>query len=148
MLSEFNSRLRPQLDSLLFMCYCGSMDRREYMREYQRAWVASRRAEWLSDKSCAVCGLKDNLEIDHIDPSQKVCDPGELWSLSPTNPKRISELAKCQVLCQYHHLEKTKKEYVTTRKHGRATYERYGCRCEICVVAKQEHNAKRYARLG
>ena len=46
-------------------------ERRVYLREYQREWLAARRTEWLADKSCAVCGSDDRLEIDHIDPATK-----------------------------------------------------------------------------
>lgn len=29
--------------------------------------------------------------------------------------------------------------------HGRTRYERHGCRCEVCRIAKVAHNAQRYA---
>jgi hypothetical protein len=79
-------------------------DRREYMRDYQKKWIARRRAEWFKDKKCVKCGSTDRLEIDHIDPKTKVSHT--VWSWAKT--RREAELAKCQVLCYEHHLEKTK----------------------------------------
>jgi hypothetical protein len=106
------------------------------MREYQREWVATRRTEWLADKSCAVCGSRDGLEIDHIDPATK--DPklkgkkrgaGSLWSWS--DERRSAELAKCQVLCHTHHKMKTHGWESPELPHGRQRYE-HGCRCATC----------------
>jgi hypothetical protein len=79
-------------------------------RKYQREWVARRKASWYADKSCAVCGSTDDLELDHVDPAQKVSH--SIWSWSW---ERIAEeTAKCQVLCVHHHDAKTLKnrEYV------------------------------------
>lgn len=120
------------------------MDRKEYMREYQRRWIAQRRAEWLEDKVCVICGSNDRLEIDHIDPSQKKRNIGTLWSYAPDNPIRVEELAKCQVLCYTHHKEKTIREANARAQHGRTLYSK-GCRCEICYEAQRQHNAQRYA---
>jgi hypothetical protein len=115
------------------------------MRKYQREWLAGRRAEWLADKSCVVCGSRVQLEIDHIDPAIK--DPklkgkagtGRLWSWS--EPRREAELAKCQVLCHSHHLMKTHGWESPELPHGRQRYE-YGCRCDIC----REWRYRRYRR--
>ena len=79
--------------------------------ELRTRMACQRRADWLADKSCAVCGSTDQLEIDHIDPATK--DPklkgkagtGRLWSWS--DQRRETELAKCQVLCDIHHKMKT-----------------------------------------
>lgn len=72
------------------------MATRERQREYQRKWRADRRAAWLAGKSCVDCDATNNLEIDHIDPRQKVhhC----VWSWS--RARREAELAKCRVLCR------------------------------------------------
>ena len=72
-------------------------------REYQREWVAKRRATFFADKCCAYCGSTKNLELDHIDPSQKVSH--SIWSWSES--RRNEELAKCQALCEECHKEKT-----------------------------------------
>lgn len=75
----------------------------DLMRKYKREWVAKRKAEWFSDKYCVVCGSTETLELDHIDRSTKVSH--SIWSWSEI--RRNEELAKCQVLCHDHHLEKT-----------------------------------------
>ena len=72
-------------------------------REYQRNWVAARRAAFFSDKHCKHCGSKENLELDHIDPALK--DTHRIWSWSAS--RRDREIAKCQVLCKACHLSKT-----------------------------------------
>jgi hypothetical protein len=72
-------------------------------REYQRQWCANRRAEWMAGKSCADCGSTTDLEVDHVDPSQKVSH--RVWSWS--RARRDAELAKCVVRCQPCHQRKT-----------------------------------------
>lgn len=75
-------------------------------RDYQRKWIAARRAEWFADKQCAQCGSTEDMELDHIDPKQKVAHT--IWSWA--KHRRDEEVAKCQVLCGVHHLEKTKSD--------------------------------------
>lgn len=72
-------------------------------RQYQREWKARRRRDWFADKACARCGSRDDLEVDHLDPNTKVAH--SVWSWSKA--RRETELAKCQVLCHDHHLQKT-----------------------------------------
>jgi 5-methylcytosine-specific restriction endonuclease McrA len=73
--------------------------------------MKARRDEWvIVNGPCARCGSNDNLEVDHLDPGSKLIQPAKLWSMAPDNPKRIAELAKCQVLCETCHLAKTKAE--------------------------------------
>ena len=51
----------------------------EKQKEYQRNWLAKRRADWFSENGpCINCGSWDNLELDHIDPSTKV--DNKIWS--------------------------------------------------------------------
>lgn len=111
-------------------------------REYQRNWIARRRSEFFSDKQCVMCGGVEQLELDHIDPSEKTTH--NIWSWS--EPRRLSEIAKCQVLCRKCHKEKTytvdlpKIRGYTYGEHGRTRY-RCGCRCEVC---REDHRlAKR-----
>lgn len=86
----------------------------EAQREYQRQWVAKRRAKWFTDKSCVNCGSVENLRLDHIDPKLKVNH--RIWSWSW---KKIEEeVVKCQVLCEGCHKDKTKKNY---ENYARAT---------------------------
>lgn len=103
----------------------------EKQREYQRAWVAERRRHFFADKSCAVCGSSDRMELDHIDPALKISH--RIWSWSPA--RRAAEVEKCQVLCHAHHLEKTLSVY-PAREHGTVVmYENGGCRCAECRAA-------------
>lgn len=75
----------------------------EEQREYQRQWVARRRAEWFADKCCIDCGSTDRLELDHVDPSQKISH--SIWSWSKS--RRAIEIAKCVVRCFPCHRVKT-----------------------------------------
>jgi len=122
---------------------------RDAQREYQRKWVANRRAEWFSDKSCIVCGSTDKLELDHIDASQKISH--NIWSWSW---ERIEEeVAKCQVLCRYHHQIKTERVELVAylgreiRQHGTISMCFNGCRCELCTKANTAKQQRRRARL-
>jgi len=76
----------------------------EKNREYQRKWVAKRKADWYKDKFCVHCGSVERLELDHIDPKQKISH--SIWSW--TQEKRDADTAKCQVLCHDCHVKKTK----------------------------------------
>ena len=100
------------------MPYADPARAKEYWRVYGKAWEAAHRternertrlraartrAEFFEGKSCVRCGSVDRLELDHIDASTKVSS--NIWSWSPA--KREAEIAKCQVLCRPHHIEKT-----------------------------------------
>lgn len=115
---------------------------KDRQREYQRQRIAAIRTEWITlNGPCVDCGSNSNLEVDHADPSKKKYQPATLWSMSKTNPVRIDELAKCVVRCSKCHKAKTKNDRVV--KHGIHRYNAYGCRCNICYIAKKEYNAKR-----
>lgn len=112
----------------------------EQKRQYQREWMADRRARFFSDKVCARCGSRENLELDHIDPKQKVSH--HIWSWSAE--RRAGELAKCQVLCRTHHLEKNQEQYFYCRRkpppeHATKRMYRSGCRCELCCEAMRQY---------
>ena len=112
---------------------------KEQQREYTRRWIANRRAEFFADKKCAVCGSKESLELDHIDPSKKVSH--NIWSWN--EERRLLEISKCQVLCKIHHLEKTRSELLRPITHGNSGYDRK-CRCGICRAA---HSNRMKARI-
>lgn len=106
----------------------------EKQREYQRLWIARRRAEYLADKTCVRCGSRDRLEVDHVDPSKKV--DHRIWSWSKA--RRDVELAKCQVLCWDHHREKTGDDMGFYEHGTHVMYSHHGCRCEPCTTAHRE----------
>lgn len=117
---------------------------RSEQQQYQREWCANRRAAFLADKSCVVCGTTERLEVDHIDPANKVSH--NVWSWSDT--RRATELAKCQVLCNEHHKEKTRAQRPIP-EHGtvsRYTSKVHGCRCELCRKANRERKALNLAK--
>jgi 5-methylcytosine-specific restriction endonuclease McrA len=113
---------------------------KEKRKEYARLWVAQRRAEFFDGKFCVKCGSAESLELDHIDPEEKIHHA--IWSWSAE--RREAELAKCQVLCNTCHKEKTRAWYIETVGHGLNLYKRHGCRCDICKYAKKVDNASRY----
>jgi hypothetical protein len=57
---------------------------------------------------CIECGCTETLEFDHIDPSTKSFNIAAGY----TKPKEtlLAEVAKCQLLCNKCHIEKTKKD--------------------------------------
>ena len=110
--------------------------RKEYLRVYQNEWAQRRRQEWVdANGPCAVCGSDQDLEVDHIDRSLKEIAISQVWGMSPTNPKRINELAKCQVLCHECHVEKTWTEDFERAQHGTASCYSNGCRLPECREA-------------
>lgn len=78
-----------------------------HKRRYQRLRRKLTRAEWLVEHGpCVKCGSKKELQVDHIDPEDKVTH--RVWSWSKA--RREVELAKCQVLCHECHKKKTAKQ--------------------------------------
>lgn len=59
-------------------------------REFQRQWMADRRAALLEDKSCELCGTKDNLIV--IGSKKR-----GFWSLSPERQRMI--MKSVRILC-------------------------------------------------
>ncbi len=115
----------------------------EVQAEYQRQWMANRRAEWFADKSCSWCGSTQNLELDHVDSASKVSH--RIWSWS--RARRDAELAKCQVLCNECHTAKSLSMDNTTFINGfvhgsRSMYQIHRCRCEKCKAWQSARLAK------
>lgn len=102
---------------------------REKQREHQRKWLAARRASWFKAHGpCLSCSSWDRLELDHVDPAQKVAH--NVWSWS--EERRAIELAKCQVLCHGCHKAKTKASY-PERQHGTDVMRtKTNCHCRLC----------------
>jgi 5-methylcytosine-specific restriction endonuclease McrA len=112
----------------------------EVQREYQRKWIRARREKWLLENGpCVDCDSWDKLEVDHVNPAEKLMNPAILWGMSPTNPKRIAELAKCQVRCFVCHKAKTFLQTYGEPEHGTTRmYNRGECRCALCRAANAE----------
>jgi 5-methylcytosine-specific restriction endonuclease McrA len=85
---------------------------RKQNKDYQRDWLRRRREAHFKDKLCAHCGSTENLELDHIDPTQKVSH--KMWGWS--EERRNVELDKCQVLCKECHDKKTRPARVIAGK--------------------------------
>lgn len=99
---------------------------------------------------CVVCENTQNLEIDHIDWRLKSFNIGVLWG-EKSLPKVFEELAKCQILCNIHHKEKTKNDIAEQAEYNdfHGTYHGWlnrKCRCENCDFAKREYYDLRNAR--
>lgn len=126
------------------MAYSG-----EKKKEYQRQWKQKRRVQWLEENGpCVLCGSDEDMQIDHIDPDQKV--DHKIWSWSKA--RREAELAKCQILCYSCHKKKTEKE--RRPPHGtnsRYTSKKFRCRCDLCreahrLVARGELDSRSLVR--
>jgi len=70
--------------------------------------MARRRAEGIVEMGgrCVDCGATSELELDHIDPSNKVAHT--IWSWS--EPRRKAEMAKCTLRCKACHIDRTKRQ--------------------------------------
>lgn len=100
---------------------------------HQREWTRRRRREALGllGGRCVRCGATENLEFDHIDPATKSFSIGEFGSHSWADI--LTELKKCQLLCNACHIDKTWADQRASRQHGTwAMYSNAGCRCDEC----------------
>jgi hypothetical protein len=114
--------------------------RRAYMAQYR-----AKRMAWAHTRLggvCATCGTTEHLEFDHIDPSTKVNEVTRM--LHHSKAAFQAEVAKCQLLCKAHHIEKSNAEGSTRKRvagpvrHGTTwAYDGRGCRCAACKEAKR-----------
>jgi hypothetical protein len=126
----------------------------EYMRVYMLNRYHARRAEAIEllGGKCAQCDVTEGLEFDHIDRTQKAGNIGKLWSYSETRWRE--EIAKCQLLCYEHHIDKSFEagDFKGPRaEHGSfAMYRHKKCRCNLCKAANakmsREYKARRKLR--
>lgn len=106
----------------------------EAKREYQRRWMAERRAKYLAGLVCVDCGSSDRPELDHRDPAQKVSH--RIWSWR--HDRILHEMAKCDVRCaDCHHA----RHGAERERHGVSRYDA-GCRCDICRAARSAKGAR------
>lgn len=116
----------------------------EAQREYQRRWMAERRAAALEGKTCARCGDADGpFDFHHVDPAEKLTH--NVWSWSAK--RREAELAKCVVLCRDCHVDHhgELRRQVAERRNPCGTYAAYkrGCKCAACTAANAAYEAER-----
>lgn len=131
--------------------YDDLVDRKEYLRNYQREWLAQRRRrgiELLGGK-CAWCERTDNLEIDHIIPARKLgytSPGGGLWSWSWS--RIVAELQKCWLLCEECHRVKTRDDMPDSLHGTAAMYHNKRCRCDICRAWMRDYKRDYRTRKG
>lgn len=112
----------------------------EKKREYQRQWMANRRAKGveLLGGCCAKCSVASHLEFDHVDPETKWSH--RFWSYSWAKIK--TELDKCQLLCNTCHKEKTSAMFEGPKHGTHYMYVAFKCRCQPCRDDHARVNAK------
>jgi hypothetical protein len=100
-------------------------------------------------KECVECKSQTDLQIDHIDPSQKKFNISVRWSNKNNWDDIVEELKKCQPLCKECHKKKSGKESSIRMQKDRSElhgthyqYKRYKCRCEPCRNAQSEYKKK------
>lgn len=111
-------------------------------REYDRLRASTARAEFVASRGgiCAKCGSSEQIEIDHIDPKTKEYKIATIWSRK--KEIREYELAKCQLLCNSCHKEKSAREATKDLQHGTLNmYKARHCRCQPCKDANAERAA-------
>jgi hypothetical protein len=74
--------------------------------EYQRQWLKRRRQRFMSLIGPCRCGATENLELHHVDRSEKTSH--KIWSWTPEKLRR--EMRKCIALCRDCHREETRKQ--------------------------------------
>jgi len=112
--------------------------KKEYLKLYNKNWVKKRRQQFMAEiGECYFCGTDQNIELHHIDPSEKESHKIFSWS-----DERIQdELKKCIPLCQECHIKFHRILKLKPLEHGTLyAYQRYGCRCELCRNANNEKN--------
>lgn len=121
------------------------MSTNAYMAAYMLRRYHQRRAEAVANLGgrCVVCGSHLRLEIDHVNRFAKEFDLGHLWSVSRN--RYLSELAKCQLLCQAHHKAKSISE--RSVDHGGGVSGKRNCKCRPCRSRKREYMRDRKAAL-
>jgi hypothetical protein len=108
-------------------------DRSEYDRARYEA-AKSKLIELLGGK-CTKCGSTENLQFDHVSRELKKFTITSHWNRSQAELQE--ELAKCQLLCQSCHLEKTKSELGVP--HGGGKGGKHGCKCDPCRLKRNEY---------
>jgi len=109
-------------------------------REYQRQWVAGRRDAFFCDKKCTHCSTSEDLQLHHLDPTQK--ESHSIWGWG--DERRLPEIEKCIVLCKPCHYKVHGKKI--GRTCGKFSTYKYGCRCDKCKAVGADYNKARRLR--
>jgi len=80
---------------------------------YINNYLKIRRNKFFRDKTCVLCGSTENLELDHINPEEKITH--RVWGWS--KERREEELSKCQVLCYICHKKKSQLDKCNNQRH-------------------------------
>ena len=122
----------------------GLKDRDEY-NAYMRVYIGKRyhkrrkeAIEKLGGK-CVKCGSVDNLQFDHIDRKSKTASIAKIWTYKVE--RFWEEIAKCQLLCQTCHEDKSIVDLGFKKakgNHGTISSYRY-CHCDLCRKAHNEY---------
>jgi 5-methylcytosine-specific restriction endonuclease McrA len=110
-------------------------------RQYWRDRRINRRKRLLDmlGAVCSECGATDNLQFDHLDPSEKSF---KISLIDLPIDRLEAEVKKCQLLCRECHHKKTLKnnEYGEPSQHGTIwRYKHYRCRCSECKSAMSKY---------
>lgn len=116
----------------------------EYMRQYMADRRAKRKQQLIEmlGGHCARCEVTDELDFDHIDPKTKSFQISgraldKPWALL------LEEVAKCQLLCRPHHLEKSLENGdLRNVEHGGGLTGKKNCPCTLCKARKSEYMKK------
>ena len=102
----------------------GSKYRQRAIERNQKLKLNLRRQmlEYLADKSCVRCGIKDYrvLEFDHLDPSKKSFGIAQGIHGILSWPKLLAEIEKCQILCANCHKIRTAEQQGWYKKQASA----------------------------
>ena len=118
-----------------------------YMNSYMKDRWTKRRlmAVKILGGKCVVCGAIEYLEFDHIDRSTKLMSIASASSMSESF--FWSEVAKCQLLCEKHHQEKTSTE--VSVDHGGGVSGKKSCKCDLCSAKRADYMREwRRKKLG
>jgi len=117
-------------------------------QEHDRRRLAARRAAWFAENGpCIDCGRWDDLELDHIDPVQKVSH--RIWSWSW--PRIYAETAKCVVRCRSCHQLRSNQQLarpVCVHGHDTEIMGRDASRRCIACRWEREYPARNAVRNG
>ena len=85
---------------------------------------------------CIECSTTEQLEFDHVDPTEKEFTVTEI--MLHADGKLYTELDKCVLRCKPHHLERTRRQKGVP--HGGGLSGKGRCSCELCRAKKAEYN--------